>query len=619
MLSNLRIAPKILLIVGLLAAVSAIIAWEAVNTFRSYGTLVGQLQRAADRAYHGAQLNGLVNAVVMESRGIYMSADTKDAERFAKPLLGGLKKMEASAAELRKVLEAGQEQTYAAVFDSLKQFVTFRTELARLGTAESPAKGREFGDNEANRENRKALNAAIDKLAAASSEDIDRLTAEESAFYAAAVRNVTLTAGAGVGIGILAALLISIAGVTRPLSRLNTVVQRLAGGDFDIAVPFETRRDEIGDLARAVAVFKLSGLERQRLEQEAEVARLREEETRREREAQERAAIEERQRMSEEARLDAERRVREAEDALRKAEAERRIEEERQRAEAEHVRKTEMARLAEGFEAAVGGVVRTVGEAAGEMTRLAGEMVAAAEVTNTRSTTVAAASEEASTNVQVVASATEELAASVREIAERVQTSSQIAGEAVDQARVGDREMQTLTEAANRIGEVVGLIQAIASQTNLLALNATIEAARAGEAGKGFAVVASEVKNLASQTAKATDQVGQQIGGIQDSVGKAVAAIRAIGATIGQLDEIASSISSAVEEQGSATQEIARNVQQAASGTQEVSQSIQVVSEAAGRTGHSALRVREAAQSLTGEAATLRAEVTRFLDHVRAA
>lgn len=612
MLSNLRIAPKILIIVGLLAAVSGVIAWQAVSAFQSYGALVGQLQRAADRAYHGAQLNGLVNAVVMESRGIYMSADTKDAERFGKPLLAHLKRMEATAAELREVLEPGQEQTYAAVFESVRQFVQFRAELVRLGTQDSPAKGRLFGDNEANRENRKALNVAIDKLAAASSEEIDRLTGEEKAFYSTAVRNVSASAAAGVAAGILAALLISVAGITRPLSRLNGAVQHLAEGRFDTEVPYEARQDEIGHLARAVAVFKQSGLDRLRLEREAEAARA-------ERESRERAAVEERQQLAESARLDAERRVREAEEALRAAEAERRAAEELSRAESERSRKAEMARLAEGFETAVGGVVRAVGEAAVEMKALAEEMVSAADVTSSRSAAVAAASEEASANVQVVASATEELAASVREISARVQNSAQIAGEAVKQAGLTDKEMQALAEAAGRIGEVVGMIQAIASQTNLLALNATIEAARAGEAGKGFAVVASEVKNLASQTAKATEQVSQQIAGIQDSVGKAVGAIRAIGGTIGQLDEISVSISSAVEQQGAATQEIARNVQEAAGGTRQVSETIQSVSETANRTGTAAARVSEAAQSLTGEASALRAEVARFLDHVRAA
>jgi methyl-accepting chemotaxis protein len=242
-----------------------------------------------------------------------------------------------------------------------------------------------------------------------------------------------------------------------------------------------------------------------------------------------------------------------------------------------------------------------------------------AETTQQLSAAVASASEESSTNVQSVASATDEMAASVSEISRQVQESSRIAGEAVTQARKTDARISELSQAAGRIGDVVKLITAIAEQTNLLALNATIEAARAGAAGKGFAVVAQEVKQLAAQTAKATDEIRSQIAGMQTATQESVTAIKEIGGTIVRISEIATTIASAVEEQGASTQEIARNVQQAAQGTAEVSGNIGEVTRGASETGSAASQVLVSAQSLANESNHLKSEVTKFLDTVRAA
>jgi aerotaxis receptor len=282
-------------------------------------------------------------------------------------------------------------------------------------------------------------------------------------------------------------------------------------------------------------------------------------------------------------------------------------------------RKADMARLASGFEAAVGEIVETVSSAATQLEASAGTLSSTAGRAQELATAVATGSEEASANVHSVASAAEEMSSSVREISRQVQDSARIAGEAVTQAQTTTDRVSELSRAAARIGDVVELINAIAGQTNLLALNATIEAARAGEAGRGFAVVASEVKALAEQTAKATGEIGQQIGGIQSATQDSVTAISGISGTIKRLSEISSAIAAAVEEQGAATREIARNVQQAAEGTGQVSANVIEVQRGAQETGSASSQVLSAAQMLSRDSNRLRLEVSKFLETVRAA
>ncbi len=275
--------------------------------------------------------------------------------------------------------------------------------------------------------------------------------------------------------------------------------------------------------------------------------------------------------------------------------------------------------LLRGFEATTAGLVGTVASASTELEATARAMSATTGETMQQATNVAAAVEEASVNVQTVASAAEQLSASISEIARQVAQSSDIANQAVQDANRTDGIVKTLAEGAQKIGDVVGLISTIAGQTNLLALNATIEAARAGEAGKGFAVVASEVKSLANQTAKATDDIRQQVAQIQLATKEAVAAIEEISRTIGEVSRIATSISAAVEEQGAATQEIARNVHEAATGTQQVSVNIVGVSRGAAETGAAASEVLAAAGELSGQAERLSGDVQQFVADVKAA
>ena len=271
------------------------------------------------------------------------------------------------------------------------------------------------------------------------------------------------------------------------------------------------------------------------------------------------------------------------------------------------------------FEAMVGEMVGSLAGASTELEASATTLSSTADHAQGLATMVAAASEEASTNVQSVASATEELSSSINEISRQVQESARMASTAVDEAGATNGRVEQLAKAASRIGDVVELINAIAGQTNLLALNATIEAARAGEAGRGFAVVAAEVKALADQTAKATNEIGQQVIDIQAATKESVGAIREISGTIEKLSEISSAIAAAVEQQGAATQEISRNVQQAAQGTHQVSSHVADVQRGAGETGHASSQVLSAAQSVASESVRLKSQVEKFLSAVRAA
>jgi methyl-accepting chemotaxis protein len=349
--------------------------------------------------------------------------------------------------------------------------------------------------------------------------------------------------------------------IARPISRIGEVLLALANGNKAIEIPYAERHDEVGDNARAAKTFKDNLLRIETMEAE-------------QKQAQARALAE---------------------------------------------RKAGMQKLANEFQAAVGNIIDTVSMASTQLESAAGTLTRTADSTQQLSGMVASASEEASANVQSVATASEQMTSCVTEIARQVHESSKIATEAVKQAQKTDARITELSQAANRIGDVVKLITAIAEQTNLLALNATIEAARAGEAGKGFAVVAQEVKALAAQTAKATDEIGNQISGMQTATQESVAAIKEIGTTITRISEIAATIAAAVEQQGATTQEITRNVQQAAQGTAQVATNITDVNRGASETGSASSQVLGSAQSLARESGHLKAEVEKFVNMVRAA
>ena len=367
----------------------------------------------------------------------------------------------------------------------------------------------------------------------------------------------------GTALGLLFAGLgafVIIRGIGGGIARVTAPMKSLAEGDLEAEVPFRGMKTEIGQIADAVQVFKDALVEKKRSDE---------------------AALAE---------------------VGAKAERARRLDE-----------------LTANFETKVGALTQGLAAAATEMEATAQGMTGTAEDASRRTVAASAATEEASANVQTVAGAAEELSASIQEIAGQVSQASDIAGRAVSEAEATDATVQQLAEAAGKIGEVVQFISSIASQTNLLALNATIEAARAGEAGRGFAVVASEVKALAQQTAKATEDIAQQIGAIQASTQGAVGAIARINGTIREISEIASAIAAAVEEQLAAAQEIARNVQEAATGTAEVSTNVSALESAASSTGAAASQVLGAAGELAQQSEVLSQEVGQFLSSVKAA
>ncbi len=556
----MRIRTKIFALVGALSLIALTISGVSIYSMSALNQGINNAEAAAARALYSARLNQYVTAVVMDSRGIYAAKDTKEAETYAKGVMTFLNQIDALLKEWAPIVPEEEKTLFARIQKDAASFRTFRTETVRLGTQVSPEAAAAQGFNPENRANRKAFQDGIDEMTKLSDESVHQINAEADALYDRSfLLLVSLAAGGLLG-GIIIGGVIGHGQISRPLQTLVGAIHKLASGDYRLA-PTKERRDEIGDIWKAMHVFANAMAE-------AEHLRQRQVETEQETMARRRA---------------------------------------------------EMIELATKFESSVGSLVQQVSAAAQELEATAQSMSATAEQAHQQSQYVASASDQTSANVQAVAAATEELAASAGEIGTQVSQSSRIASEAVTKARNTNTRVSALAESAQRIGDVVSLITSVAGQTNLLALNATIEAARAGEAGKGFAVVASEVKELATQTAKATEEIASHITRIQQDTREAVNAIQEISLTIEEMHQIASSVAAAAEQQQAATQEIARSVSEAARGTQEVTGNIGHVQSAATHAGAAASQVLSSAGELARNSSVLSQEVQAFLQTVRAA
>jgi methyl-accepting chemotaxis protein len=556
---KLSIAAKLYAIFALLAVATAALALIAVVNSAHQARLINEVETAYRGTQNVEKVNGLIYAVVMESRGIYMSPDTNAAKRFGDLLLkfnAGIAKV---VEEWRKNVRADDAQQFGEFAKRIQQFMDFRKELVRLGTEVSPAKGREWGDNEANRAVRTALNKDLDGLAQLYDARAKRIYAELASSSSQAVTILTILGITAMALAAFGAILIWRA-VVRPLGEITRVTEAVAGGAANVSIPYGDRSDEVGALARSIDVFQQAMRSNDQLSQTV------------------RAEGEARARRQEQMAAEIERFGREVEKTV-----------------------AELAAISEQMIASSGNLAKTADQA------------------SQRTTSAASSSAEASDNVRDIAAATEELSASVMEIDRQVTQSKVIAEKAVGEAERTSGEIKALDEAAGRIGDVVKLITAIAEQTNLLALNATIEAARAGEAGKGFAVVAQEVKALAGQTAKATEEISAQITGMQQATVRSVEAINAIQATIREVGAVTATIAAAVTQQGAATQEIARGAETASTRTVETADDVRRVSEATEDTRKDAATVKTVAENVGTVARSIRSQVEDFFQRLRAA
>ena len=565
--SNMRMLGKVLVVVGLMAVIMTVISLISIQQIGALSRDTDEIELAGKEALSGADAT---ESVLILSRSEFrIAANPAPAEvaeiertvreqrqRFESQLAALKKSADPRQAELLAAAERAYEGYLPELDDTIKiakrNGAQISTEKARQEIIDSAMTSR------AAAETLTAAIAAFNDYSDNKAQTISREASERADRTEWLVKSV---AALGVLGGIVIGYLIASLGIGRPMASSIGSLRRLADGDLNVDIYGVGRKDEIGDIAGAMQVFKDNLRRTRAMEEESRQAELR-------------AAADKKRAMNE---------------------------------------------LADSFEASVQGVVGSVSSSATQLQSNAQSMSSIAEETTRQASSVAAATEQATSNVQTVAAASEELASSIGEIARQVETAARISRSAVDEAQRTNVTVESLAQAAEKIGSVVQLIQEIASQTNLLALNATIEAARAGEMGKGFAVVASEVKSLANQTARATEEISGQIQAIQRETQGAVGAIRGIADTVQQVSQIAASIASAVEEQTAATGEISRNVQQAAQGTAEVSRNILGVNQASAEAGQAASEVLQAANTLGSQAQSLGHSVDDFVKRIRTA
>jgi methyl-accepting chemotaxis protein len=555
--SSFSLAFKLYAIFALFALLTAAITVLSDYNTRSSTELTQSIEIASQAALNVERVNSLVYAVVMESRGIYMSTDLPVVKKygdglhkFSDQLLDVVKKWES-------IVQADDAQQFAAFKKRIDQFVEFRKELVRRAVEVSHEAGREWGDNDANRSVRIALNDDLATLSKVYAERAKRIALDTAlnrqlAFLLTCLGGLALVL-VGVGVFIIARM------VARPLSVITSTIKQVAEGTEGIEVPHTERQDEIGALARAIRIFQ--------------------------------EAMDRNRNLNSQVLLDS-------------------------KAREERTRQIEIS--VESFRGTIGSVLGAVNDSASTMRDSAQSISGVAGVASGRASAAAHATEQASSNVSAVASAAEELSASIEEIGRQVRQSADVVEQAGQRTEKSVTEIESLAAATQRIDGVLTLIQAIAEQTNLLALNATIEAARAGEAGRGFAVVAHEVKALAGQTAKATSEIGQNISMIQVSTRNAVEAVREIGTAVREINEVTANIAGAVGQQDAATREISANAQLAAEGNSTLVMNIGSLSEAIDNTNKGASSVLSASSDLASTAERLSREVEKFFHDLRA-
>ena len=561
LIGNLKLLTKLILPVALLIAVAIGIAvYGSIGLGAIADITDADMARSTKQLALALEAEGTFNSAAVSEKNVILAVEEADKRKhiglYDKAVQGVLEKLDALSTITRNAEKHELIDTFRTAVNARARNSAEVFELALKGQAQEAFT---LSSTKGAKSRQDAIKA-VEKLITLNQHDFAE--AEEKVHDLSAQTRGVLVIGSIFGMVVSCTLLgwIIIFQVSRPMGAITALMERLAKGDLQVTVSGTTRRDEVGALARSLEVFKDRAI------------------------------------------------------ATRQLEEEQRVEQ-----ESKALRQKAIEGYIAAFDKSVQESLRMLASSATEMRATAESMSATAEETTRQASAVASASDQASANVQTVATASEELSASIHEITRQVTHAAQVAQKAVGEAQQTDAAMQGLDNAASKIGEVVQLIQDIASQTNLLALNATIEAARAGEAGKGFAVVASEVKALAGQTAKATEEISSQIAAIQTSSRAAVTAIKGIGGTISQVNEISTSIASAVEQQGAATREITRNTQETARGTQDVSANIAGVGQAAGATGAAATQVLTAANGLGEQSEKLRTEVDHFLGKIRAA
>jgi methyl-accepting chemotaxis protein len=554
--SRLSLAAKLYSIFALFALLTAVItALSGYNSSRN-AELTEAVETASRAALNVERVNSLVYAIVMESRGVYMSTDTATVKKYGDGLLRFSDQMLAVVKNWQSLVQADDAEQFAVFKKRIAQFAEFRKELVRRGVEVSPAAGREWGDNDANRAVRSALNKDLEALSGVYAERTKRIALRGEANRQMALLLTCLGGLALVLVGV--GVLIISRSIARPLSIITSAIKQVADGAGHVEVPHTERADEIGALARAIRIFQ--------------------------------QAMDRNRNLNSQAVLDS---------------------------KAREQRSRHIEASVDEFRDAIGGVLRSVNDNATAMRETAQSITRVTSDASGRAVAAAGATEQASSSVNTVASAAEELSASVEEIGRQVRQSAGVVEQAGLRTEKSVAEIESLAAATQRIDGVLSLIQAIAEQTNLLALNATIEAARAGDAGRGFAVVAHEVKALAGQTAKATSEIGQNISLIQASTQNAVDAVREIGKAVRDINEVTSNIASAVGQQDAATREISVNAQSAAQGNGTLVANIGALSASIGETNKAATSVLAASTDLTSTAEILSREVDKFFSNLR--